>query len=110
MRPAGSGETWRRQRCDLPGGGRTPPVSLPIQVGASTITINRDDRFIVCQTDGRIRQDADEGFFARDTRFVCDYDLFLNGQRPVLLDASTVEFYSARFEYTNPELLDADGR
>ena len=85
-------------------------MSLPIQVGASTITINRDDRFIVCETDGRIRQDAAEGFFARDTRFVCDYDLFVNGQRPMLLDASTVEFYSARFEYTNPELLDPDGR
>ena len=62
-------------------------MSLPIQVGASTITINRDDRFIVCETDGRIRQDADEGFFARDTRFVCDYDLFLNGERPILLNA-----------------------
>ena len=85
-------------------------MSLPIQVGASTITINRDDRFIVCETDGRIRQDADEGFFARDTRFVCDYDLFLNGERPILLNASTVEFYSARFEYTNPELLDPQGR
>src|SRR5690242_1761594 len=59
--------------------------------------------------DGRIRQDADEGFFARDTRFVCDYDVFLNGQRPMLLDASTVEFYSARFEYTNPDLIDEDG-
>jgi glycogen debranching enzyme len=85
-------------------------VSLPIQVGASTITINRDDRFIVCESDGRISRDADEGFFARDTRFVCDYDLFLNGQRPVLLNASTIEFYSARFEYTNPDLLDPDGQ
>ena len=33
------------------------------------------------------RAPADEGFFARDTRFVSGYDLFINGQRPVLLNA-----------------------
>jgi glycogen debranching enzyme len=84
-------------------------VTLPVQVGPSTITINRDDRFVVCQPDGRIEPDAEEGFFARDTRFVSAYDVFLNGQRPVLLNASPVDFYSARFVYTNPELLDRDG-
>lgn len=53
-------------------------MTLPIQVGPSTITMNRDE-------------------------------LFLNGQRPLLLNASPVQFYSSRFEYTNPELLDRDG-
>jgi glycogen debranching enzyme len=84
-------------------------VTLPIQVGPATITMNRDDRFVVCQPDGRIERQAEEGFFARDTRFVSGYDLFLNGQRPLLLNASPVQFYSSRFEYTNPELLDRDG-
>ena len=88
---------------------RGAPVTLPIQVGPSTITMNRDDRFVVCQPDGRIERQAEEGFFARDTRFVSGYDLFLNGQRPVLLNASPVQFFSSRFEYTNPELLDRDG-
>jgi glycogen debranching enzyme len=84
-------------------------VTLPIQVGPSTITMNRDDRFVVCQPDGRIERQAEEGFFARDTRFVSGYELFVNGQRPLLLNASPVQFYSSRFEYTNPELLDRDG-
>jgi glycogen debranching enzyme len=84
-------------------------VTLPIQVGPSTITMNRDDRFVVCQPDGRIDRQAEEGFFARDTRFVSGYELFINGQRPLLLNASPVLFYSSRFEYTNPELLDRDG-
>jgi glycogen debranching enzyme len=84
-------------------------VTLPIQVGPSTITMNRDDRFVVCQPDGRIERQAEEGFFARDTRFVSGYELFINGQRPLLLNASPVQFYSSRFEYTNPELLDRDG-
>ena len=84
-------------------------MTLPIQVGPSTITMNRDDRFVVCQPDGRIERQAEEGFFARDTRFVSGYDLFVNGQRPLLLNASPVQFYSSRFEYTNPELRDRDG-
>ena len=84
-------------------------MTLPIQVGPSTITMNRDDRFVVCQPDGRIERQAEEGFFARDTRFVSGYEVFLNGQRPVLLNASPVQFFSSRFEYTNPELLDRDG-
>ena len=88
---------------------RGAPVTLPIQVGPSTITMNRDDRFVVCQPDGRIERLAEEGFFARDTRFVSGYEVFLNGQRPALLNASPVQFYSSRFEYTNPELLDRDG-
>jgi glycogen debranching enzyme len=84
-------------------------VTLPIQVGPATITMNRDDRFVVCQPDGRIERQAEEGFFARDTRFVSSYELSLNGQPPLLLNASPVQFYSSRFEYTNPELLDRDG-
>ena len=66
-------------------------MTLPIQVGPSTITMNRDDRFVVCQPDGRIERQAEEGFFARDTRFVSGYGLTINGQPPVLLNAARVE-------------------
>jgi len=84
-------------------------MTLPVQVGPSTITINRDDRVVVCQPDGRVERHAEEGFFARDTRFISGYSLWLNGRRPVLLNSSPIQFYSSRFEYTNPELLDAEG-
>lgn len=84
-------------------------MTLPIQVGPSSITINRDDRVVVCQPDGFIDPQAEEGFFARDTRLVSGYGLWINGQRPLLLNSSPVQFYSARFEYTNPELLDPVG-
>jgi glycogen debranching enzyme len=84
-------------------------VTLPILVGPSTITINRDDRFLVCQPDGRIAEPAEEGFFARDTRFVSGWDLLVNGHRPVLLNSSPIEFYSARFEFTNDALIDDAG-
>jgi glycogen debranching enzyme len=84
-------------------------VPLAVPVGPSTVTINRDDRVVVCQTDGRIESIADEGFFARDTRFISDYELLINGRRPILLNSSPVEFFSARFEFTNPDLLDTAG-
>ena len=85
------------------------PAPLPIQVGPSAITINRNDRFVVCQPDGRIADTAAEGFFARDTRFVSGWDLLVNGRRPVLLNSSPIQFFSSRFEFTNGPLVDDQG-
>jgi glycogen debranching enzyme len=84
-------------------------VTLPIKVGPSTVTINRDDRVLVCQADGRIESDSEEGFFARDTRFVSGWELLVNGRQPVLLNSSPVQFYSARFEFTNDAMIDPAG-
>jgi glycogen debranching enzyme len=84
-------------------------VTLPIQVGPSTVTINRDDRVLVCQPDGRLDPAAEQGFFARDTRFVSGWELLINGRPPLLLNSSSIEFYSARFEFTNDALLDDAG-
>jgi glycogen debranching enzyme len=84
-------------------------VIFPVQVGPSTITINRDDRFLVCQPDGRIIGGADDGFFTRDTRFISGYELLINGRRPILLNSAPVQFFSARFEFTNGPLLDDAG-
>jgi glycogen debranching enzyme len=84
-------------------------MTLPIQVGPSAVTINRDDRVLVCQPDARIAGGFDEGFFASDTRFVSGYDLRINGSRPILLNSSQVQFFSARFEFTNESLIDDEG-
>jgi glycogen debranching enzyme len=84
-------------------------MTFPVQVGPAAITINRDDRFLVCQPDGRILGSADDGFFTRDTRLISGYDLRINGRRPVLLNSAPIQFFSARFEYTNDSLLDDVG-
>jgi len=39
-----------------------------------------------------------------DTRLVSRYDLRLGGRRPVLLDSAAIRPFSARFEFTNPDL------
>jgi glycogen debranching enzyme len=83
-------------------------MTFPVQVGPSTITINRDDRVLVSQPDGRVLGDSD-GFFTRDTRFISGYELFINGRRPILLGSTPVAFFSSRFEFTNDALVDAVG-
>ena len=84
-------------------------MPLAVQVGPSTVTINRDDRVVVCDPDGQIRSGEDEGFFARDTRYVSGYRLLVNGRRPILLSSSPVQFFSSRFEFTNGPLVDPTG-
>lgn len=82
---------------------------LAIPVGPTAVTINRDDRVVVCQPDGRIDASREEGFFARDTRFVSGYEVRINGRPPLLLNSSPIQFFSSRFEYTNEALLDDTG-
>jgi glycogen debranching enzyme len=84
-------------------------MTLPVQVGPAAITINRDDRVVVCAPDGRLEPDAEHGFFARDTRFVSGWSLALNGRRPLLLNSSPVQFFSSRYEFTNDVLHDPSG-
>jgi glycogen debranching enzyme len=84
-------------------------VTFPVQVGPSAITINRDDRFLVCQPDGRILGGVDDGFFTRDTRLISGYELRINGRRPMLLNSAPLQFFSARFEFTNEAFLDDVG-
>ena len=87
-RPAGRGsviraviELPRAARCTACRGavgsrltpGDRHPMTFPVQIGPSTITINRDDRVLVCQPDGRVLGE-DDGFFTRDTRFISGYD------------------------------------
>ena len=83
-------------------------MTFPVQVGPSTITINRDDRVLICQPDARILGDAD-GFFTRDTRFISGYDLLVNGKRPILLGSGSIQSFSSRFEFTNNVCVDPDG-
>ena len=84
-------------------------MTFPVQVGPASITINRDDRFLVCQPDGRILGAADDGFFTRDTRLISGYELRINGRRPLLLNSAPIQFFSSRFEFTNEAFIDDVG-
>jgi glycogen debranching enzyme len=77
--------------------------------GLPTITINRNDRFVVSAHDGRIDGAGSHGFFAADTRFVSGHDIRVNGRQPVLLTSAATHFFASRFEFANPEMYDDEG-
>ncbi|TMK88342.1 MAG: amylo-alpha-1,6-glucosidase, partial [Actinobacteria bacterium] len=82
---------------------------MEVQVGPQSITIHADDEVVVCAPDTRMSSTKEEGYFARDTRFVSGYRLKLARVAPVLLDSAAVRPFSARFEFTNPDLVAANG-
>src|SRR5256714_2784081 len=59
---------------------------------------------MVCDPDATLVPTGAVGFFARDTRFVSGYSVTINGRVPLLLDASTIDHFSVRHEFTTPEL------
>src|SRR5437879_12818108 len=77
---------------------------MPVTVGPSTLTINHDRQFLISQPTATMAPQDDVGFYARDTRFVSGYAVTINGRPPRLLDAITVEHFSARYEFMTPEL------
>ncbi len=83
---------------------------MEVQVGPSVVTIHSDDHVVVCEPDSRMSSTREQGYFARDTRFISGYRLKLGRVAPVLLNSSDVEHYSARFEFTNPDLDTVSGR
>jgi len=77
---------------------------VPVTHGPPTITINHDHQFLVCDPGATIAAAGNVGFFARDTRFVSSYSVTINGRVPLLLDASPIDHFCARHEFTTPEL------
>ncbi len=77
---------------------------MPVTVGPSTLTINHDRQFLISQPNATMAAQDDVGFYASDTRFVSGYGVTVNGRLPRLLDAITVEHFSARYEFMTPEL------
>jgi hypothetical protein len=77
---------------------------MPVTVGPSTLTINHDRQFLISQPNATMAPQDDVGFYAHDTRFVSGYSVTINGLKPLLLDAITVEHFSARYEFMTPQL------
>jgi len=82
---------------------------MEVQVGPDIITIHADDEVVVCEPDTKMSSTKEQGYFARDTRFVSGYRLKLGRMTPVLLNSAAVQPYSSRFQFTNPELVTIAG-
>ena len=82
---------------------------MEIRVGPPTVTIHADDQFCVCAASAEISSTLEQGYFAADTRLVSGYRVKLGRERPVLLNSAAVAHHSARFEFTNPAVQQANG-
>ena len=82
---------------------------MEVSVGPPTVTIHSDDEVAVCEPSAEMSSTKEQGYFAADTRLVSGYRLKVCGERPVLFNASAVRHHSARFEFTNPAVIGADG-
>jgi glycogen debranching enzyme len=66
-----------------------------------TLTILDGSTFCICDALGDLAAET-HGFFTSDTRFLSRLCLTVNGERPLLLSSSKVEYYSAAFYLRNP--------
>ncbi|HRB01791.1 MAG TPA: glycogen debranching N-terminal domain-containing protein, partial [Ilumatobacteraceae bacterium] len=82
---------------------------MEVRVGPAAVTIHSDTEFAVSELDGEMSSPREQGYFVSDTRLVSGYRLKLCRQPPTLSNAAAVANHSARFEFTNPELLGTDG-
>jgi glycogen debranching enzyme len=64
-------------------------------------TILEGATFCICDDRGDVGGET-SGFFAFDTRFLSHFRLTINGERPLLLSAAKVEYFSAAFYLRNP--------
>ena len=64
------------------------------------ITILEGSNFCICDSNGDFSWPT-SGLFADDTRFLSQLALTVNGERPLLLSAGQVEYYSAAFYLRN---------
>ncbi len=61
------------------------------------MTLVEGSAFVICDAAGEVSPDSAEGFFFRDTRFLCRWILRINGQIPEGLARMVPEPYSATF-------------
>jgi glycogen debranching enzyme len=74
------------------------------------LTLHVDDEVLVCDRDATVPPGTECGYIVKDTRLVSGYRVLLGGSPPVLLEGTSAEAFSARFEFTNPTLVTAWGQ
>jgi hypothetical protein len=82
---------------------------MEVSVGPPTITIHSDDEVVVCEPSAEMSSTKEQGYFVADTRIVSGYRLKICGAQPLALNASAVRHHSARFEFTNHSVIEANG-
>ena len=75
-----------------------------VSVNSGQITINDGSTFLVTDSDGSIDDNLAQGFFVQDTRLISYYEVSINRDRLQLLASSPLNYHSALYQFTNPQL------
>jgi glycogen debranching enzyme len=86
--------------------GRDPLEDKPPELGPDAVQILEGSTFAISDAAGDMPEGVVAGLFHRDTRHVSQWELTLGRKRPVVLTSAAVDYYSASFTLTNPELPD----
>ena len=76
----------------------------PPELGDNSIHVLEGATFMLSDQMGDVPDKAVAGLFHEDTRFLSKYELFINGKKPQILTSNQVDYYTAGFFMTNPEL------
>jgi glycogen debranching enzyme len=83
---------------------RTDDQSAPLELGPDSIAILEGRTFMFSDSVGDVPPRSTGGFVHEDTRFLSRWELTIDGRPLSLLKSGTVDYYSAAFFVTNPEL------
>jgi glycogen debranching enzyme len=84
--------------------GRDPLADKPPELGPDAVQILEGSTFAISDAVGDMPEGVVAGLFHRDTRHLSRWGLTIGGERPVVLTSAPVDYYSASFTLTNPEL------
>jgi glycogen debranching enzyme len=88
-------------------GGQTRAATtrnLPPELGADAVAVLEGDTFMYSNAVGDVPSGSIGGLVHEDTRFLGRWELTINDAPLLVLGADTVDYYSAAFFLTNPEL------
>jgi glycogen debranching enzyme len=77
---------------------------LPPELGADAVAVLDGASFMYSNAAGDVPSGSIGGLVHDDTRFLARWELMINNSRLLVLGADTVDYYSAAFFLTNPEL------
>jgi glycogen debranching enzyme len=83
---------------------RDPLEDKPPELGPDAVQILEGSTFAVSDAVGDMPEGVVAGLFHRDTRHISKWELTIGGKSPAVLTSAPVDYYSASFTLTNPEL------
>jgi glycogen debranching enzyme len=84
--------------------GTSAAADAPPELGGDAIQVLEGSTFMISDARGDVPPGAVAGLFHEDTRFLSTYALTVGGATPRLLTSSQVDYYSAAFFLTNPDI------